>query len=320
MKIRRFEKGDAPELSRLISATLRTSNAADYPADIIEALCEKFSPEWLLEYSAIDHFYVAEEDGMIVGCGAAGPKGKKPGESGLYTIFVHPEYQGRGIGRAIVETLERDDFFLRANRVEIAASITGIEFYRKLGYAYKDGVKELDGDLLCHLEKFRTDGKSIEIKKAETDEEIQGKAYVHFKSWHESYAGIVGDEYLENKVTYENCLSIARKFPDNTLVAKIDGRVVGFASCGADEEVPGAGALYALYVLEEYQKKKIGLSLMRRAAEDLGGFDKITLWVFKDNRKAIDFYEKYGFRQDGAERELNFGKPAVAIRMVFDRT
>ena len=155
MKIRRFEESDAPEVSALIVKTLKTSNAADYPPDIIESLCEKFSPEWVRERASRTHFYVAGEDGTIVGCGAVGPFWDREDESTLFNIFVLPEYQGRGIGRAIVETLERDEYFLRAKRVEIAASITALGFYKKLGYSHKDGKALLDGDRLYRLEKFR---------------------------------------------------------------------------------------------------------------------------------------------------------------------
>ena len=44
----------------------------------------------------------------------------------------------------------------------------------------------------------------IILKKMETDEEIKGKAYVHWKSWHEAYVGIVSQEYLD-KLTLEKC-------------------------------------------------------------------------------------------------------------------
>jgi len=45
---------------------------------------------------------------------------------------VHPEHQGKGIGKAIMETLERDEFALRSERIEIPASITGLPFYHCL--------------------------------------------------------------------------------------------------------------------------------------------------------------------------------------------
>ena len=100
-------------------------------------------------------FYVAEENNVIVGCGAIGPYWDKTDESSLFTIFVLPEYQGRRIGRRIVETLEKDEYALRAKRIEIPASITGLEFYKKLGYDYKDNVTVPDEEGLYRLEKYR---------------------------------------------------------------------------------------------------------------------------------------------------------------------
>ena len=95
----------------------------------------------------------------IVGCGAIGPYWGKEDESSLFTIFVLPEYQGQGIGRKIIETLEQDEFFLRAKRVEIPASITACEFYRKMGYDYKNGIAVVDEEGLYRLEKFAVHGQ-----------------------------------------------------------------------------------------------------------------------------------------------------------------
>ena len=39
---------------------------------------------------------------------------------------------------------EQDELFLRADRIEIPASITAVDFYKKRGYDYKNNVKELD--------------------------------------------------------------------------------------------------------------------------------------------------------------------------------
>lgn len=36
-----------------------------------------------------------------------------------------------------METLEQDDYFFRAKRIEIPASITAVKFYKKFGYDYK---------------------------------------------------------------------------------------------------------------------------------------------------------------------------------------
>ena len=66
-----------------------------------------------------------------------------------------PEFQGQGIGRKIIETLEKDEFFMGAKRIEIPASITACEFYRKMGYNYKNSVDTIDEEQLYRLEKFR---------------------------------------------------------------------------------------------------------------------------------------------------------------------
>lgn len=67
----------------------------------------------------------------------------------------HYPVKGKGIGRKIINTLEQDEFYVRATRIEIPASITATEFYRKFGYDYKNGVKELDEERHYRLEKFK---------------------------------------------------------------------------------------------------------------------------------------------------------------------
>ncbi len=153
--VRRFQNSDANEVSALIIKTLRTTNIKDYSEEYIENDVKMFSPEGVIERAAWTHFYVACDGNVIVGCGAIGSYWGKEDESSLFNIFVLPEYQGKGIGRKIIEALESDDLFLRAKRIEIPASITACAFYRKLGYTYKNGIDVVDEEQLFRLEKFR---------------------------------------------------------------------------------------------------------------------------------------------------------------------
>ena len=158
------------------------------------------------------------------------------------------------------------------------------------------------------------------LKPMETEAEIRGKAYVHWKSWQESYAGIVDAGYLD-RLTLEKCEEIAFRYPESVLVAKDGERVVGFAAAGRYRGTDGSdsdeGEVYAIYVLSEYQKQKLGYALMRACLDRLRDCRKIFVWVFKDNRKAIAFYERVGFRADGEEKELLLGTPVKAIRMTL---
>lgn len=47
------------------------------------------------------------------------------------------------------------------------------------------------------------------IKPMQTVDEIDGKGYVHYKSWQETYKGLIDPEYLKN-TTEEKCKAIAQ--------------------------------------------------------------------------------------------------------------
>ena len=151
-------------------------------------------------------------------------------------------------------------------------------------------------------------------------EDIAGKAYVHWKTWQEAYTGLVDQAYLDG-LSVERSIERARRWPDNTLVAEADGRIVGFACYGEcrNEDLHGCGEVYAIYVLEEYQKRKIGYALMNACFEKLSEYPAIAVWVLEGNDRAIRFYERYGFRFDGASAEITLGTPITELRLVFRR-
>ena len=153
--VRRFEKEDAQTVSELIIRTLRITNSKDYSPEYIENDVKMFSPEFVIHRASWTHFYVVCAGERIVGCGAIGAYWGSEVESSLFNIFVDPDYQGKGVGRRIIETLEQDEYFLRARRIEIPASITACEFYKKMGYTHKNGIAAVDEEQLYRMEKFR---------------------------------------------------------------------------------------------------------------------------------------------------------------------
>ncbi len=101
------------------------------------------------------HMYVVCEGDIIIGTGTISDYWGSTTESILLTIFVLPEYHGKGIGRKIIETLENDELFLRANRIEVCASITACGFYEKCGYKCVNGIKQLEPEGHYRMEKHR---------------------------------------------------------------------------------------------------------------------------------------------------------------------
>ena len=155
MNIRRFKNTDAVSTSNMIADTLRTCNTNDYTPELMEECVKSLSPDNLINRASWMHFYVVEDGSNIIGCGGIGPYWGKENESSLFTIFVDAALQGKGIGRLIMNTLEQDEFFLRAERIEIPSSITAVGFYKKFGYDHKPGFEEPDEEMIYRLEKFR---------------------------------------------------------------------------------------------------------------------------------------------------------------------
>lgn len=155
VNVRRFQAEDAEEVKNLIVRNFLEVNSKDYGIDAMQMLAEDYGVEKVLQIASYAHMYVFELENQIVGVGAISSYWGSETESILLTIFVLPELHGKGIGRIIIQTLEQDELFIRANRVEIPASITATEFYRKFGYDYKNGIKELDEEQHYRLEKFK---------------------------------------------------------------------------------------------------------------------------------------------------------------------
>ena len=156
----------------------------------------------------------------------------------------------------------------------------------------------------------------IIIKTMETPEEIEGKSIVHWHTWREAYDDLLPAEFQET-MTLDRCRFFSQKYPENTLIAMDGKKVVGFISYGnyRDETIQ-AGEIIALYVLKDYYGKGVSKQLMHAAFVALDQFSEIYLWVLKDNKRAIAFYQKMGFTFDGQEQILKLGKPVKELRMM----
>ncbi len=161
----------------------------------------------------------------------------------------------------------------------------------------------------------------VVIKRMETEEEIRGKAWVHWRTWHEAYPVMVSPAYLD-RLTLAKCEEIAFRWRDRDglLVAKEKDRVVGFVGYGdRGEENPGFGEIFALYVLPERWGQGIGRRLMEAGLAQLAAYPRVCLWVLKENSRARHFYERCGFCPDGEEM-YSAAVEAAEIRMTLQRS
>jgi ribosomal protein S18 acetylase RimI-like enzyme len=132
--IRRYERADGPAVRRLHDRTFE--NEATDPEDIpnIDDL-DRIHEEYVDSGGA---FLLAETDGSLVGMGGL----KVDGSTGeMFRLRVHPDHQGRGVGRKLVEALEEaarergvETLYAETARRQTAA----VSFYPALGYEQHD--------------------------------------------------------------------------------------------------------------------------------------------------------------------------------------
>ena len=153
MIIERIKESDIPELTKMIKFTCEECFKLYYPQSIIQKTIKALDEDGIKNRASWTHFYVVKDEDKIIGCGAIGPYWGSETESSLFTIFVDPKMQGKGIGKQIIKTLEQDEYFIRAKRIEIPASLFAIPFYLKMGYKHKNGELIFENDNI-KLEKF----------------------------------------------------------------------------------------------------------------------------------------------------------------------
>ena len=154
MYVRRFEKKDAQEAAELIRRSLMEVNIKDYAPEEMERIAQGYCDVNLCRIAEEGHMYVVCSEKQIIGTGAVRQSGEKGNECEIITVFVHPEFLGRKVGRQIIEALEADEWCLEAQRVRLDASVTAHRFYEKMGYGYVNGKQEMDENRLYPMEKI----------------------------------------------------------------------------------------------------------------------------------------------------------------------
>jgi GNAT superfamily N-acetyltransferase len=144
--IRAFKPDDAQQVAVLIQKALREVNSADYPPEVITSLCDHFAPETLRELALRRDVLVAVVDGAVVGTASIE-------ESAVYTVFVHPQYHGRGIGTRLMKEIEELAMALGYSAIRTPASVTAVGFYTKLGYQEIERIQTENSGLNVIMEK-----------------------------------------------------------------------------------------------------------------------------------------------------------------------
>ena len=140
-------------------------------------------------------------------------------------------------------------------------------------------------------------------------------AEIRVGGWQSAYRGIIPQSCLDAMSVREDAERRRTRFlagiaGEVNLVAERDGEIVGWGCHGpfrAGEVRTGDLELYALYVAPESYSSGIGRALIEESVRrgTTAGHARMYLWVLKENARARGFYERSGFRPDGAEESFD---------------
>ncbi|MBY6031546.1 GNAT family N-acetyltransferase [Marinobacter daepoensis] len=126
-EIRVAQGEDSGDISRVIIAALRSTNSQDYSPAIIERVEKSFSPVAVSDLISRRQVYVALINGEIVGTASLDG-------CVVRTVFVSPSNQRQGVGRKLMEAVERAARDEGMNVLSVPSSVTAEAFYTELGY------------------------------------------------------------------------------------------------------------------------------------------------------------------------------------------
>ena len=125
MIVREYQRDDCKEIAELFYNTVHTVNANDYTEEQLTAWATGNADLEQWDRSLQEHFsLVAVDAGMIVGFGDIDSTGY------LDRLYVHKNYQRKGIATAICDVLEQ----AVVGKVITHASITARPFFENRGY------------------------------------------------------------------------------------------------------------------------------------------------------------------------------------------
>lgn len=142
-------------------------------------------------------------------------------------------------------------------------------------------------------------------------EDARGIAKVQIDSWQTTYKNIIPDEYLKN-MSYKKREAQWRDIINNqTVFVAVNGtgKIIGFSNSGKERtgNYPNyIGELYAIYILESYQRKGLGKLLLEPIIEEFKQHNifSMAVLVLSENDARL-FYEALGAKKlDTIEIEI----------------
>lgn len=161
MTIREATVADIPAVAELAIKTYRDAFCRIYaPEDLERRLRDTRSEKYFAQTMKTNKVLVAEEGGLLVGYAEFGVAdiaypGITKDDMELHRLYVHEDYQRKGIGRALLDAAFAHPEMQGANRVfldVLKENERAIRFYQNYGFT-DTGSKDVEGDIIMMRKK-----------------------------------------------------------------------------------------------------------------------------------------------------------------------
>lgn len=172
MEIKGYEEKYAKGISEIILSNLYTITIKDHGQQVVDRIAIHFTEEEIKKnFPDRVKCFVAVDGDKVLGTASIDNikniYGVEVENSNnkyiILTVFTHLEYQNQGIGKALIQKIDEYAEEIGADEVIIPSSVYGLEFYRKLGYAFYNGnsSQNEDGEYILSKHFNKKTKKSI---------------------------------------------------------------------------------------------------------------------------------------------------------------
>ena len=157
--------------------------------------------------------------------------------------------------------------------------------------------------------------------------DVQAIASLHAESWRRNYRGAYLDSFLDGDVVADRLdvwtTRLVQPLQNHqTIVADLDGAVIGFAHTMLDDDPIWGALLDNLHVAHHMKGRGIGTQILRETGQALverRPLSGLYLWVLDQNKAAQAFYDARGGMCVGRKLAGPFpgGGSAIALRYAW---
>ena len=124
---REFRASDLEAVLRLIHHTIDVSYSPVYPVRAIQFFKDFHAEAKIIKRHQNGETLILEKDGKVIGTGSLV-------SADILGVFVHPQFQHQGYGKAIMKELEKRAVLNAVGEVALSVSLPSKRFYGNLGY------------------------------------------------------------------------------------------------------------------------------------------------------------------------------------------